>query len=158
MRYVSLAVVLFLFWLLLSGYFTSGLLTFGVLSAIGATMIAGRMRAVDEEGHPIQLILGAITYWPWLIWEIVKAAWSVAKIIVNPAMPISPTVVTVKASQKTTSGVNTYANSITLTPGTITVGVVGNNLTIHSLTREGAEDLLGGGMDARVTRFEGEVR
>lgn len=158
MRYASLAVVLFLFWLLLSGYFTSGLLTFGILSALAAVMIAGRMHAVDEEGHPTQLAIGAITYWPWLIWEIVKAAWSVTKVIVNPALPISPTVVTIKASQKTTSGVNTYANSITLTPGTITVGVAGNNLTIHSLTQDGAEDLKGGGMDARVTHFEGETR
>jgi multicomponent Na+:H+ antiporter subunit E len=158
MRYVSLAVVLFLFWLLLSGYFTSGLLTFGILSALAAVMIAGRMSAVDEEGHPIQLIFGAITYWPWLIWEIVKSAWSVTKIIVDPALPISPTVVTIRASQKTSSGVNTYANSITLTPGTITVGVSGNDLTIHSLTQDGAEDLKGGGMDARVTRFEGETR
>lgn len=158
MRYVSLAAVLFLFWLLLSGYFTSGLLTFGILTSLAAVMIAGRMSAVDEEGHPTQLVIGAITYWPWLIWEIVKSAWSVSKIIVDPALPISPTVVTIKASQKTSSGVNTYANSITLTPGTITVGVSGNDLTIHSLTRNGAEDLKGGAMDARVTRFEGETR
>ncbi|MGE3645397.1 MAG: Na+/H+ antiporter subunit E [Beijerinckiaceae bacterium] len=154
MRHVSLAVVLFLFWLLLSGYFTFGLLTFGVLSVLAAVAVAGRMRAIDEEGHPLELVIGAITYWPWLIWEIVKAAWSVTKVIVDPALPISPTVVTLKATQKTTSGINTYANSITLTPGTITVGVDGDRLTVHALTQDGADDLLGGGMDARVTQFE----
>lgn len=156
MRYVSLAVVLFLFWLLLSGFLTPGLMTFGVLSAVAAVAIAARMGAIDEEGHPLRLIIGAITYFPWLVWEIVKAAWSVTKIIIDPALPISPTVVTVKASQKTSSGINTYANSITLTPGTITVGVAGQDLTIHALSQDGADDLKSGGMDERVTRFEGE--
>jgi multicomponent Na+:H+ antiporter subunit E len=62
----------------------------------------------------------------------------------------------VKAGQRTSLGIATYANSITLTPGTITVGVSGNDLTVHALVREGADDLEAGGMDARVTRFEGE--
>lgn len=153
-RSVSLAVTLFLFWLLLSGFLTPGLMTFGVLTSLAAVYIAARMSAVDDEGHPLQLVIGSITYLPWLIWEIVKAAWSVTKVIVDPALPISPTLVTVKASQKTSSGINAYANSITLTPGTITVGVSGNALTVHALTQEGADDLLGGGMDARVTQFE----
>ena len=158
MRYASLAVVLFAFWLLLSGFFTSGLMTFGVLTALAAVAIAVRMTAVDEEGHPLQLVPGAITYLPWLVWEIVKAAWDVTKIIVDPKLPISPTVVTVTASQKTSSGINAYANSITLTPGTITVGVDNQELTIHALTQSGAEDLKSGAMDERVTRFEGAKR
>jgi multicomponent Na+:H+ antiporter subunit E len=63
----------------------------------------------------------------------------------------------VEASQRTTVGVVTYANSITLTPGTITTGVKGNVLTVHALVRDGALDLEGGGMDARVSRFEGSA-
>lgn len=155
MRYLSLAVVLFLFWLLMSGFLTPGLMTFGAGTVLLALLLAWRMSAVDSEGHPLQLIPGAITFLPWLIWEIVKSAWAVTKIIIDPALPISPTVVTIKAGQRTNSGINAYANSITLTPGTITVGVVGNDLTIHALTQDGADDLLAGGMDARVTRFEG---
>ena len=156
MRHVSLAVVLFLFWLLLSGFLTPGLMTFGIVSAIAAVVIAARMSATDEEGHPIHLIFSAITYFPWLIWEIVKSAWNVTKIIVDPSLPISPTVVTVTAGQKTSSGITTYANSITLTPGTITMDVEGSELTVHALTKEGADDLKAGDMDKRVTRFEGE--
>jgi multicomponent Na+:H+ antiporter subunit E len=60
----------------------------------------------------------------------------------------------VKASQRTPAGIATYANSITLTPGTITVGVTGDELTVHALVRAGADDLEAGGMDRRVTRFE----
>ena len=107
------------------------------------------------EAHPVHLLGGALTYFPWLWWEIAKSAWAVAKLILNPRLPISPTMTQVAATQKTTVGVATYANSITLTPGTITTGVKGNILTVHALTRDGAFDLEGGGMDARVTRFEG---
>jgi multicomponent Na+:H+ antiporter subunit E len=155
MRLASLAVVLFLFWLALSGHYTSFLVASGAACAALCAYIAARMGAVDAEGHPAHLVRGALTYFPWLWWEIAKSAWAVAKLILNPRLPISPTMTQVAATQKTTVGVATYANSITLTPGTITTGVKGNLLTVHALTRDGARDLEGGGMDARVTRFEG---
>jgi multicomponent Na+:H+ antiporter subunit E len=61
----------------------------------------------------------------------------------------------VKSTQRTSAGIATYANSITLTPGTITVNIEGHDLTVHALVREGALDLEKGEMDRRVTRFEG---
>jgi multicomponent Na+:H+ antiporter subunit E len=155
MRLASLAVVLFLFWLALSGHYTTFLVGAGAACAVLCVLMAARMGAVDAEGHPVHLLGGALTYFPWLWWEIAKSAWAVAKLILNPRLPISPTMTQVAATQKTTVGVATYANSITLTPGTITTGVKGNILTVHALTRDGAFDLEGGGMDARVTRFEG---
>jgi multicomponent Na+:H+ antiporter subunit E len=79
----------------------------------------------------------------------------VTKVILHPRLPISPTMTIVQASQKTAAGIATYANSITLTPGTITVGVSGRELTVHALVREGALDLESGGMDRRVSQFEG---
>jgi multicomponent Na+:H+ antiporter subunit E len=112
------------------------------------------MGTVDTEGVQIQLALGAITYVPWLLWEIVKSGWSVSRIIMDPNLPISPTMTRVKATQKTSAGINVYANSITLTPGTITTNVVGDELTVHALVTEGALDLEGGSMDRRVSRFE----
>jgi multicomponent Na+:H+ antiporter subunit E len=63
----------------------------------------------------------------------------------------------VAASQRTSVAIATYANSITLTPGTITTNVRGNELTVHALVREGAIDVEAGGMDARVKQFEGGV-
>lgn len=156
MRTVSLTIALAIFWLALSGFFKPLLLTLGVASVILTILFAHRMGVVDGEGHPIGLLPAASTYWPWLIWEIMKSAWAVTKIILSPriADAISPTMTRVVASQHTPTGVVTYANSITLTPGTITVGVRGNMLTVHALTRDGADDLEGGGMDDRVTRFE----
>ena len=155
MRALSLVVILFAFWLLLSGYFVPFLLTMGVLSAIGVALLGRRMDLVDHEGHPIQLSWRLIFYWPWLFKEIVMSAWSVSRVILNPRLPVSPTLVRAKTSQKTTVGLVTYANSITLTPGTISVDVKPGEILVHALTREAAEGLLEGEMDRRVTRFEG---
>jgi len=157
MRLASLAVVLFFLWLGLSGHYTPFLLGAGVGAAVLCVAVAVRIGVADAEGHPIHLAQAALTYFPWLLWEIAKSAWSVSKLILNPRLPISPTMTKVEAGQRTTVGVVTYANSITLTPGTITTGVKGNVLTVHALTRAGALDLEAGGMDARVTRFEGSA-
>ena len=154
MRAVSLTAFLFAFWLALSGHYTPVLIAAGLICAALCTYVVMRARLLDPEGHPIRLLKGAVTYFPWLAWEITKSAWSVAKMILNPALPISPTMTVVKASQRTPAGVATYANSITLTPGTITVGVRGDELTVHALVRDGADDLEAGGMDRRVSRFE----
>jgi multicomponent Na+:H+ antiporter subunit E len=157
MRALSLFAFLFAFWLALSGHYTLFLIAMGVTSAALATLAAHRMRIIDSEGHPVHVLGRALTYFPWLAWEIVKSAWGVTLIIVKPGLPISPTMTVVKGRQMTSTGLATYANSITLTPGTITVGVHGNELTVHALTAAGARDLEQGGMDARVARFEGSA-
>jgi multicomponent Na+:H+ antiporter subunit E len=154
-RSLSVIVTLFAFWLVLSGYFTAFLLSMGVLSALVVTGFGHRMEVVDHEGHPIHLTPSAFTYWPWLFKEIVKSAWDVSRIIVSPTLPISPTLLRVKASQKSAVGQVVYANSITLTPGTISVAVERDEILVHALTRKGAEDLAGGEMDRRVCAFEG---
>ena len=155
MRFVSLTLVLFGFWLLLSGHYTILLLVFGALSAIGAAAYARSMGVLDSEGHPIQLAFRAIIYWPWLLWEIVKAGLSVTWIILSPGLPIFPTMLKFRGSQKSALGINIYANSITLTPGTITVGVKGDDLTVHAITKENADELIEGVMDRKVRNFEG---
>jgi multicomponent Na+:H+ antiporter subunit E len=84
-----------------------------------------------------------------------KSAWGVTKIVLHPSLPISPTMTVVTVGQRTSVGIATYANSITLTPGTISVQVASHDITVHALVREGADDVEAGGMDRRVTRFEG---
>ncbi len=154
MRVISLGVVLYLFWLALSGYFKAFLLIGGLACTLVIVLVAKRMKLLDDEGHPAHLLRAAITYWPWLLWEIIKAGWSVTKAVLAPRLAVSPTMSRVVASQATPAGIATYANSITLTPGTITTAVDGNILTIHALEQGGALDLEGGGMDQRVTQFE----
>ena len=155
MRYVSLGLILSGFWLVLSGHYTVITVTAGATSVVGALLLAARMKTVDEEGHPVHLLPRAVTYLPWLAREIMISAWDVTKIILNPRLPISPTLIRVKASQKTPVGITVYANSITLTPGTISARVSGHEILVHAITRDGAEAVGEGTMDRRVTKFEG---
>jgi multicomponent Na+:H+ antiporter subunit E len=157
MRHLSLGALLFAFWLALSGHYTPFLVGVGVACSVLCVIAAARFGVVDSEGHPTHLLGRALTYYPWLIWEIVKSAWAVTKIILHPKLPISPTMTVVDASQLTAAGIVTYGNSITLTPGTITTDIKGNRLTVHALVRDGALDVEGGGMDSRAKQFEGRV-
>lgn len=152
---ISSVIILFGFWLLLSGFFTPFLISAGVASAVAVVAFGWRMKVVDHEGHPVHLGPRAVTYWPWLFKEIVKSALDVSRIILNPRLPISPTLVRVKPGQRTTVGVVTYANSITLTPGTVSVEVSHDEILVHALTREAADGLASGEMDRRVSEFEG---
>lgn len=155
MRKVSAAISLFVFWVLLSGYFTPFLLTAGAVSAFAVVVFARRLELVDPEGHPVDFSGSALRYWPWLGVEIVKSAWDVSRLIVDPKLPISPTLVRVKPTQASAVGRVVYANSITLTPGTVTVVAGREEFLVHAITRAGAESLAAGDMDRRVTRFEG---
>lgn len=157
MQRLSAVLVLFAFWLLLSGFLEPFLLAAGLGSSIAVVWLAHRMEVIDREGHPIHLGWSALTYWPWLFKEIAKSAWDVSKIILNPRLPITPTMVEVETTQTTSVGRVTYANSITLTPGTISVEVNDRSILVHALTAEGAAALAEGDMDRRVTRFEGRA-
>ena len=155
-RTLSLFILLFLSWLLLSGTYTALLLGFGVLSCLLVVAVCRRMKIVDPEGHPIHLIPGLLRYMPWFLWAIVKSNLDVVRRIVHPRMPLSPRLIRVEASQKTHLGQVIYANSITLTPGTVSVETDEGTIDVHALTRESAEDVRSGDMDRRVTDMEGE--
>lgn len=151
---LSLGLVLYCLWLLLSGYFQALLLSLGGLSVIAIVWIAHRMDVIDHEGHPIHLTARAFLYWPWLIGEIVKSNIDVAKIIIRRKMPISPMVIEIKSNQETELGQVIFANSITLTPGTVTIAIDRDIMVVHALTREAADGLQTGVMDRRVTAME----
>jgi multicomponent Na+:H+ antiporter subunit E len=156
-RVLSLAGTLFLFWLALSGHYTPFLVVAGIVSSLAIAAFGLRMGYADEEGHPVGFLLRGLLYWPWLFVEIAKSAWDVARIVVNPRLPISPRLIRARASQRTAVGIATYANSITLTPGTITVEVHrrDHEFLVHALTAESAAGVAEGGMERRVTAFEG---
>ena len=158
-RAAGLFLLLLAAWLLWSGHTEPSLLVFGVLSSATAVALALRMDVVDHEGQPFGR-LGArpLLYLPWLLWQIAKANWAVARIILDPRLPISPRLVRIRASQKTDLGLAIHANSITLTPGTLSLDVRQRTILVHALTREAAEELAAGEMDRRVTRLEGDAR
>jgi multicomponent Na+:H+ antiporter subunit E len=142
------------FWLLLSGHYTLFLVAAGFGCSAGVVWFALRMEVVDREGVPAESWRVGLSYWPWLAWEIVKAAWDVSKIIIHPRLPISPTLVRFKPSQRSTVGLVTHANSITLTPGTITVHASVDEFLVHGLTKAGAEACVASEMDRRIRDLE----
>ncbi|MDH3671814.1 MAG: Na+/H+ antiporter subunit E [Gammaproteobacteria bacterium] len=152
---ISLAFICFALWLLLSGHYVPLMLVLGLLATLFVVAIAVRMEISNREGQPIHLLPMVLSYWPWLLWEIVKANFVVARCILTPALPIKPTLIKVKASQKSRLGKVVYANSITLTPGTVSIDIKGNEIEVHALTRTAAQDLKRGHMDRRVTKFVG---
>lgn len=156
MRVASLAFALYVFWLLLSGHYSGFLLGAGAIVAVAIALAGRTFGYTDREGHPVELILAGLRYWPWLFVEIVKSALQVTRIILSPSLPISPRLVKLRAGPETAVGMATYANSITLTPGTIAVDTDRHHhwIVVHALTEGGVAGLQEGDMDRRVTRFE----
>jgi multicomponent Na+:H+ antiporter subunit E len=150
-----LFVLFYAFWILLSGFFTPFLLGAGAAVSLAVVWFAHRMEVADREGHPAHLGLSALGYWPWLAKEILKSALDVSKVILDPRLPASPTVVRFKPRQKSAVGLVTHANSITLTPGTLSIEVGPDQFVVHGLTRESANAAIDSDMDLRVERFEG---
>jgi len=151
---IFLSLSLVVFWLLNSGHNTPLMLSLGALSIVLVLYIAHRMDVVDHEAQPLQITSKLPGYYVWLIKEIVLANLLVVKHIWLGNKSISPTLKTIKASQQTDIGKVIYANSITLTPGTVTVKLEGDQFMIHALLRESIEELEAGEMDRRVSRLE----
>jgi multicomponent Na+:H+ antiporter subunit E len=153
---VSLSAV----WLLWSGYWDPHddylILGFGLASVLGVMAISSRMDRVAQAPRSYRLGLRPLLYLPWLAVEIVKANIDVARIILSPTLPISPRLIRVPATQDTAVGQVVYANSITLTPGTISLDVRNNQILIHALTKEAADGVLSGDMGRRVAALEAQ--
>ena len=148
-----LFVFYFVIWLLLSGHYDPLLLILGVLSCITCLYVTWKAKFIDEEGLPLHLLIRLPIYTVWLFKEIIKANIDTAKIIIfnNP----DPQNFRVKSSQKTEAGKVTYANSITLTPGTVTTVLDGDILEVHALSSDMADDVKSGAMDKKVSWLEG---
>ena len=155
LKFLTLALA----WLLMSGHYTYSLedpkiAVFGLLSCAAVAWVVKRM--VWASGYQLDRSLGLKTllYLPWLLKEIVKSNLQVARIILDPRLPISPRIIRVEASQRSEEAQVLFANSITLTPGTISLDLRSNTITVHALTREFADGLGDGEMARRVAECE----
>ena len=156
MRLIALWCSCMVFWILLSGEFKPYLLGAGAVCSLFTTWVCHRMRIVDAEGFPIERSPYFFRYNPWLLWQIALSNIDVAKRVWSPKLPIDPEMVEIPYDLRTSIGLVTYANSITLTPGTVTVEVneEKRTLLIHALTKEGVDDLRKGEMIEKVRQFE----
>ncbi len=152
---LSLGFILFVTWFLMSGITLPLLLILGIISCVLVVIIAMRMDVVDREAVPLHLAASMIFYFPWLLWEIIKANIDVTRRIIFPSAGISPTMIQVRSTQESDLGIVIFANSITLTPGTISVDVERTgHILVHAISKEGAESLAEGKMDRRVSAME----
>lgn len=151
---ISLFLTLVAFWLLNSGHYSLLISSLGFASIALVLVITHKMDVVDNESQPVYLSTKIFGYYMWLIKEIIKANITVVKHIWLGVNSISPTLKTIKISQKTDMGKVIYANSITLTPGTVAIDLVDNEITVHALVYKDIEALETGEMDRRVTLLE----
>lgn len=142
------------FWLLMSGHYGPLLLSLGIISVLLVLYLTRRMDSFDQDSFEFKIQKGYFPYWSWLAKEIFKANIDVAKVVLSPKMKLSPRLLRVPATQKSELGVVVFANSITLTPGTVSVDIEGDDIIVHALNQELADGLSMGDMDARVTKLD----
>lgn len=151
--YSSLFVVSYLFYLSLSAWkpldFFTGFVTASIVSAVLAPVVASRASPI---GLTLRRFVRLLVYVPYLLKEIVVANFQVAYVVLHPDMPIDPQFVRLRAAVWGDGAVTMLGNSITLTPGTLTVTVSDRSFDVHSLTAGSRADLLDGGLE-RAVRF-----
>ncbi|WP_323844183.1 Na+/H+ antiporter subunit E [Microbulbifer magnicolonia] len=159
MRYtLSLFAVLAFIWLANSGHYTPLLLTFGLLSIALVILLARRMQLVDRESQPLHLAAALPGYYWWLFRKIVQSNLEVVacvwRSVFSSDAVISPAHARLTTSLRSDLGKVLYANSITLTPGTVAVALDGDQILVHALTAAGIEELRRGEMERRVGALE----
>lgn len=147
---VSLTITFFILWLLLSGHYNLLLISLGLVSALFTVALALRMDFIDHESHPLHLRWQLPRFWIFLSREVVLANLDVVRRILTPGKSFSPQLRWLPLPQKTAVGQVIYANSITLTPGTVTVQLETDKIRVHALSREAADDLQTGRMAQAV--------
>ena len=154
MKSFILFFILFSLWLLMSGHYNVLIVSLGIISCAFCVYVAKRGKLIDEEGLPIFFMPRLLNYLIWLFKEILKSNLSTAKVIINGK--VEPETFTVKTSQVTDVAKVTYANSITLTPGTVTTKIQKGVFEVHALNSDFGNDVRTNEMDKKVTWLEGK--
>ena len=155
-RPLALGLALSALWLALSFYFDKAtLLAFGAFSVVLTVWLTAHMGLLDDEGVPTRIFPGILGYMVWLTVEIGKANVLVAREVLRPTLRLSPKMIRVPAYQASDTGRTIFGNSVTLTPGTVTVDIDRDSLVIHALTEDLADEAALAAMGERVCAFDG---
>ena len=154
MKSLILFFILLALWLLMSGKYSILIISLGIFSCVFCVYVAKRGKLIDDEGLPIFFMPRLLNYLIWLFKEILKSNLSTAKVIINGK--VEPETFTVKTSQVTDVAKVTYANSITLTPGTVTTKIQKGVFEVHALNSDFGNDVRTNEMDKKVTWLEGK--
>ena len=154
MKSLILFLILLCLWLLMSGHYSILIITLGIISCAFCVYVAKRGKLIDDEGLPVFFMPRLLNYLIWLFKEILKSNLSTAKVIINGK--VEPETFTAKTSQVTDVAKVTYANSITLTPGTVTTKIQKGVFEVHALNSDFGNDVRTNEMDKKVTWLEGK--
>jgi multicomponent Na+:H+ antiporter subunit E len=149
-----LLLLLVISWLLWSGLYKPLLMSLGAFSCVLSVYLANRMGFFRHQQNLFRLLPRLPGYWLWLLKEIVVSSWYVAKIILKPSIPISPTVVVLTCEAQTDVGQVIFGNSITLSPGTVTLDLHEGQVMVHCLSSESAKELQEGEANRRAAALE----
>ena len=155
MKSFFLFVILLSLWLLMSGHYTFLIISLGVISCFFCVYLAKRANIIDNEGLPLFFLPRLLNYLLWLFKEIFNSNIGTAKAIITGN--INPEIFIVKSSQNTDVAKVTYANSITLTPGTVTIQINKDKFEVHALNSDFGNDVRSNVMDKKVKWLEGDI-
>lgn len=141
----SLSLFLLALWLLLSGHYDFLLISMGVASVAFTMYMSHRMKIIDSEGHPVHISGKLFKFWFILAGKIFASNIDVAMRILG-IKPINPQLIKLKLDQDSDLSKVIYANAITLTPGSASLHIEDGYLFVHTISKEGADELLNGDM------------
>lgn len=147
---IATYIIVLTFWILLSAHFDPLHLGAGVVCSGIVAYATHDLLFKDTGNHRLTKTVRFIAYLPWLFYQIVLANIDVAKRALSPGMPIDPRVISFETVLRSDVARTTLANSITLTPGTVTIDIVGDIFYVHAIAKEPADDLLEGTMERKV--------
>ncbi len=156
-RTVVTAFVLATVWVAWSWHFEPLVVGFGAASVALTVLMARRLGILDEEGAPVEFAGRLLLFVPWLAWQVILANIAVAKIILSPKIPIDPHLIRLPANQRTVLGRTIHANTITLTPGTISLDLRDGVILVHALDKAFADEDSTGVNDRMICWLEGSA-
>lgn len=149
-RILLITILLAIAWLLWSGLFKPLLLGLGVVSCSLTLYVLHRMGYFSNETFAFRYNHRLLGFWMWLGKEIVRSSIEVSRMVLSPRLNIDPRTVRLDVSELDSVDQAVLGNSITLTPGTLTLDVFEGSMVVHALTPEGAAALQEGEMQQRI--------
>ena len=153
-RFIATFIILFGFWLLLSGHYDVFHISIGVLCCAVVSHVSHNLLFANPRAGDMRVIVKRfVTYVPWLLYQIVMSNFHVAYLALGPRRLLDPKIIKFKSKLESDISMVTFANSITLTPGTITVDVKDGVYYVHAVSKKVAEDLMTGEMEDRIAHI-----
>ena len=151
-----LTVLLVVAWVLWSGMFKPLLLVLGFFSCVLALYVVTRMGHFETQIFTPSYNLRILGYWLWLLREVVKSSIEVAQVVLSRELRVNPLVIELNVDAFDQNDQALIGNSITLTPGTLTIDIDDGRLLAHALTSDGAASLRDGEIEKRVAALRGD--